>query len=197
MQIKNKYSFYQKVQLVFWLLRTKMLCRKARIIRFPFDIRGRRHIDLGKNLTTGKGCRIEALSCDGSVVIHFGSNVHINDYVHICAMQNVSIGNNVLMASHIYISDNSHGNYKGTTTDSSPETPPTLREYIISDVVIEDNVWLGEHVVVLPGVTIGHGSIIGANSVVSKNIPPHTIAVGQPATPTKKYNNETKQWEKI
>jgi lipopolysaccharide O-acetyltransferase len=63
-------------------------------------------------------------------------------------------------------------------------------------VAIEDNVWLGEFVSVLPGVTIGKGSIVGANSVVSKNLPPYVIAVGTPAKPIKKFNFETNKWEK-
>lgn len=197
MQIKNRYSFCKKVLMVVWLVRTKMICRKARIIRFPFDLRNGRYINLGEGLTTGVGCRLEAYSPDGLKMLHFGNNVQINDYVHICAMQSVTIGNNVLMASHIYISDNSHGGYKGTANDSSPDTPPSQREYLTAEVIIEDNVWLGEHVVVLPGVTIGRGSVIGSNSVVSKSIPAFTVAVGQPAKPIKIYNFETKRWERV
>lgn len=197
MQIKNRYSFCKKVQMVVWLVRAKMICRKARIIRFPFDLRNGRYINLGEGLTTGVGCRLEAYSPDGRKMLHFGKNVQINDYVHICAMQSVTIGNNVLMASHIYISDNSHGGYKGTANDSSPDTPPAKREYAKAAVVIEDNVWIGEHVVVLPGVTIGRGSVIGSNSVVSKIIPPYSIAVGQPAEVIKRYNFETKCWERV
>ncbi|MEG1897534.1 MAG: DapH/DapD/GlmU-related protein, partial [Mucinivorans sp.] len=142
-------------------------------------------------------CRIEAYSIDGTKTLHFGSNVQINDYVHICAMKNVTIGDNVLMAGRIYISDNSHGSYKGDENDTSPEIVPTNRAYPTNDVIIEDNVWLGEGVVVLPGVRIGKGSIIGANSVVSRNIPSNTIALGQPAKPIKKYNFNVKQWERL
>lgn len=197
MQIENKYPFTEKIKLVYWLLRTKCICRKARLMRFPLDIRGRKYIDFGETLTTGKGCRIEAFSSNKHIVMRFGYNVQLNDYVHLCAMQNVTIGNNVLMASHIYISDNSHGSYKGTINDSCPDTPPSQREYLTAEVIIEDNVWLGEHVVVLPGVTIGKGSVIGSNSVVSKSIPPYTIAVGQPAKVIKKYNFNTKKWERV
>ena len=64
-------------------------------------------------------------------------------------------------------------------------------------VVIEDNVWLCEFVSVLPGVTIGKGTIVGANSVVSKSLPPNVIAVGSPAKIVKKYNFTTQKWEKI
>lgn len=197
MQVENKYTFWQKLRLGWWLLRTKLICRKARLIRFPFDLRNAKYIDLGDGLTTGVGCRLEAYSPDGRPTLHFGRNVQINDYVHICAMQSVSIGDNVLMAGSIYISDNSHGSYKGNKDDTSPDIEPIKRSYSSFPVRIDDNVWIGEGVVILPGVTIGIGSIIGANSVVSKNIPDYTIAVGQPAKPIKQYSFTTKHWINI
>lgn len=197
MQIKNNYSFCQKLRLAYWLVRTKLICRRARLIRFPFDLRNAKYIDLGDGLTTGVGCRLEAYSSDGKPTLHFGRNVQINDYVHICAMECVSIGDNVLMAGHVYISDNSHGSYKGDENDCSPDVSPAKRSYPILPVTIEDNVWLGEGVVILPGVIIGRGSVIGANSVVTKSIPEYTIAVGQPAKGIKTYNFDTKKWQRI
>jgi lipopolysaccharide O-acetyltransferase len=197
MQIKNKYSFYQKIQLAYYTIRTKLTCRKARLIRFPIEIRGRKNINLGYNLTTGKDCRLEAFTEESKKILIFGKNVQINDYVHITAMQQVRIGDNVLMASKIYISDCIHGIYSGDQEHSSPDVPPMQRAYICKPVFIEDNVWIGEFVSILPGVTVGKGSIIGANSVVTKNIPPYVIAVGIPAKPVKQYNFETKRWEKV
>lgn len=201
MKIKNNYTFLQKVYLVYCLFRTKIYWRKARLIRFPFEVRGKKLIDFGDQLTTGVGCRIEAFTTtttnNNNNKIVFGKNVQINDYVHLSAMQSIIIGNNVLMASKIYISDNSHGFYKGNEFDSDPEIPPIDRNYFTSKVVIEDNVWIGEGVVILPGVTIGRGSIIGANSVVSKNVPEYSISVGLPAIVIKKFNFDTKKWEKV
>ncbi|QYS86606.1 hypothetical protein JJC03_00550 [Flavobacterium oreochromis] len=107
------------------------------------------------------------------------------------------IGNNVLLASKIYISDCSHGSYAGNTDDSHPDISPNKRQLFAKPVVIEDNVWLGEFVSVLPGVTIGKGTIVGANSVVSKSLPPYVIAVGAPAKPIKKFNFSIKMWERI
>jgi lipopolysaccharide O-acetyltransferase len=196
-QIRNKYNFFQKIQLIYFVIRTKIICRKVRLIRFPIELRGKKYIDFGSNLTTGVGCRLDAFSETKEKTVRFGMNVQINDYVHICAMQQVSIGNNVLMASHIYISDNSHGSYKGNTEDTSPDIAPINRSYYKSPVMIEDNVWIGEGVVVLPGVRIGKSAIIGANAVVTKNIPDYCIAIGNPAKIIKKYNSETKHWEKI
>ena len=185
-------------RLIIDVVRTKFLFNNARIVRFPIDIRGKRFMKVSDGLTTGRYCRIEAYPLDErSVVITFGKNVQINDFVHITAMENVYIGNNVLLASKIYISDCSHGSYDGNEQDSSPNTFPIDRNYKTSPVIILDNVWIGESVSILPGVTIGENAIIGANSVVTKNIPANSIAVGNPARLIKKYNFDTKIWEKI
>jgi lipopolysaccharide O-acetyltransferase len=194
--MKNKYTLFGKIKLICFLLCTKIICPNARIIRFPIELRGKKYINFGKNLTTGVGCRFEVFS-ENKKLLHFGNNVQINDYVHICVLENVSIGDNVLMASHIYISDNSHGKYKGGQDDTSPEIPPIKRGYYKNPVIIGDNVWIGEGVVILPGVRIGTASVIGANSVVTKDIPDYSIAVGNPAKVIKKYNFSTKYWEKV
>lgn len=83
----------------------------ARLIRRPFVVRGDDYIDFSQRLTTGAGCRLEAFAVNDvrHKRIVFGNNVQINDYVYISAIEKVEIGDNVLMASHVYISDNSHG----------------------------------------------------------------------------------------
>ena len=192
------YGFFGLIKLSIQKIRTIIFFSGSRLIRFPIIIRGKKHIDFGSKLTIGVGCRFEAYNNQKSKKsLIFGKNIQLNDYVHITAMNNVVIGDNVLMASKIYISDCSHGFYTGEEMDSSPEQHPIDRIYNISEVIIEDNVWLGEFVSVLPGVTIGKGAIIGSNSVVTKDIPANTIAVGSPAKVIKKYNFETKKWEKI
>ncbi|CAD7811224.1 Putative acetyltransferase [Chryseobacterium aquaeductus] len=180
---------------------TKIFYRKSRIIRLPFDIRNKNCIDLGENLTTGNSCRIEAypvnIADQNKKILIFGKNIQINDYVHISAGLKVSIGDNVLIASKVFISDISHGSYSGDELDSSPKSIPQERLLYAKEIKIEENVWIGEFVSVLPGVTIGKGSIIGSNSVVSRDIPPNVIAVGTPAKPIKKYNFISEKWEKI
>jgi lipopolysaccharide O-acetyltransferase len=195
---KNSYTICGIFLLFLSWIRTKLFYHPARIIRFPFDIRGKKYIRWGTGFTTGRGCRIETYPIERKkVVLEIGKNVQINDYVHISAMQQVKIGDNVLMASKIYISDCVHGDYSGGANDSNPDVTPIKRNYVCKSVIIEDNVWIGELVSILPGVTIGKGSVIGANSVVSKNIPKNVIAVGVPAKPIKQYNFETKKWERI
>lgn len=193
----ERYSFWQLIRLSVNVIRTKITFRKARIIRFPFDVRGKKYINISQGFTTGVGCRLEAYPNGDGKVLHIGKNVQINDYVHISAMENVTIGNNVLIASKIFISDLNHGSYGTEGIHDSPDTPPNERKLYSRPVIIEDNVWLGEFVSVLSGVTIGKGTIVGANSVVSKDLPEFVIAVGSPARPIKKYNFETERWEKV
>ena len=193
-----RYSVIEIIRMSFFLIRTKLLFKDARLIRFPFDIRGRKYIKVMQGFTTGRGCRIEAYPHDSkSIVIKIGENFQMNDYVHITGVSSVEIGNNVLLASKVYISDSSHGSYQGDENDSHPDSIPKDRPLFCKKILIKDNVWLGEHVSVLPGVTIGRGSIIGANSVVAKDIPEHCIAVGCPAHVIKRYSFDLNRWERI
>ena len=194
----KKYGLIGTARLMLSLVYTKLFFRNARLIRLPFDIRNKRHIKIGDHFTTGFGCRIEAfpLNDERRLCLTIGKNVEINDYVHIAAVKSVTIGDNVLMASKIYISDCLHGSYSGDENDDNPKTPPNERRLSAKAVVIKDNVWLGEFVTVLPGVTIGKGTIVGSNSVVSKSLPDYVIAVGIPAKPVKIFNFNSQRWEK-
>lgn len=196
MNILNQYSLSGIIFLIYCKIRTFFIFKNARIIRLPIDIRGKKFIKVEKGFTTGLGCRIEAYPDKNNPVLFFGKNFQMNDYVHITAKEKVYIGNNVLLASKIYISDCSHGSYAGNEYDSNPELAPNDRKLFSKPVYIEDNVWIGEFVSILPGVTIGKGTIVGANSVVSKSLPENVIAVGIPARPIKKFNFETRRWEK-
>lgn len=178
-------------------LYTLLFISKGRLIRLPIDLRGKSGINFGSNLTTGKYCRLETV-VDGKVLgkkLVFGSNVILNDSVHIAASSSVVISDNVLIASKVFIADHNHGSYSGA--GSSPLSHPNDREIVAKPVIIAEDVWIGEFVAVLPGVTIGKGSIVGAMSVVSKDIPPYSIAVGSPAKVIKQYNFTTEKWERV
>lgn len=176
---------------------TIIFFKNSRLIRLPIDLRGRPGINLGKQLTTGYHCRFESFSNDNTITLSFGNNVQINDFVHINAVKHVSIGDNTLIASKVFITDLAHGSYLGDENDSVPDSIVKDRPLSFKPVNIGNNVWIGEFVSVLPGVSIGDNAIIGSNSVVTKSIPPNCIAVGNPAKVIKKYNNSTKRWEKI
>ena len=68
---------------------------------------------------------------------------------------------------------------------------------VAQPTIIEDGVFLGDHVVVLKGVTIGRGSVIGANSVVTRDVPPLTIAAGMPARAIRTWNHTAARWDPV
>lgn len=112
----------------------------------------------------------------GNIMI--GNGVTLGEYSHITSLSSIYIGNNVLFGRRVTVTDNSHG----SSTYEDMKKPPLQREICSkAGVVIEDNVWIGDNVVVLPGVHIGKGTIIGANAVVVKDIPSYCVAVGNPA----------------
>ncbi|CAH5655338.1 DapH/DapD/GlmU-related protein [Enterobacter cloacae] len=193
MSLLSHYGFLGCLRLAIDKFMTFFTIRNARIIRHPFDIRGKDKILIGKGFTTGRYCRLEAYGDKKSPTLIIGLDCQINDSVHIAAGQCVMIGDNVLIASRVFITDLNHGNYAGDK-QSHPDSICRNRELSTIPVHIESNVWLGEGVVVLPGVRIGQSSIIGANSVVTKNIPEHSIAVGNPAKVIKRFDFTKNEW---
>ncbi|MBE5887928.1 MAG: acetyltransferase [Lachnospiraceae bacterium] len=189
------YGLYETILNVKNLIVTKVFYPKARLVRFPSYIRNKKHIIFGEGFTCGYRCRLESVQTapDKYGKIVFGKNVKIGDSVHIACASNVTIGDDVLMASHIFITDLDHGRYVGEH-QTSPEVAPDDREICTADVKIGNRVWIGENVVVLKGVTIGDGCVIGSASVVTKSIPNGCIVVGSPAKVIKKYDEERQEW---
>ncbi len=120
--------------------------------------------------------------------LSIGSNTYIGRYSIILAYDNVQIGKDCLIAPYCHITDTSH-NFDDVNQ------PIRLQQLKAEKVIIEDDVWLGAGVSVLPGVTIGRGSVIGARAVVSKDIPAYSIAVGVPAKVLKKRSNNPERLE--
>lgn len=188
--MKNGYGLGEIFKNVISLVYTRMFYKGARLIRRPIYVRGKKYLVYGKGFTTGYGCRLEMFDTGISDLkkLLIGKNCKIGDYVHIAAGERVTIGDNCLMASNIFISDVSHGDYSGIDEFSAPNIPPDKRPLNVNPVSIGENVWIGENVCILPGVNIGNGSIIGANSVVNRNIPKDSIAVGSPVSIVRKYD---------
>lgn len=107
------------------------------------------------------------------------NNVSITDRCIISAANRIEIGNGCLLGRDTFITDNSHG--KNITLEELDISPHERDIYSKGTVIIGDNVWTGKNVCIMPNVKIGSGAIIGANSVVTHNIPPYSVAVGSPA----------------
>ncbi len=196
MRRKNHYSISEFLNNAYSLVLTKIFFRQCRLVRYPVVIRGRKSLSGCKNLTTGKNCRFDL---DGDKkTLKIGNNCEFGDNTHIVALKKVVIGNNVLIASKVFISDCSHGCYSNryNVSQDLPETSPNDRKLVYEEVCIGDNVWIGENAVILLGTHIGGGCIIGANSVVTRDIPDNSMVIGHNQI-IKKFNLEKHVWEKI
>ena len=132
---------------------------------------GRHLAHVGRNLTMMSGAKIFEPS---SVTI--GDDVGINIGVIIDPMEGgrIEIGNSIGIGPYCVLRSADHG-------FSDPNVTFRKQPHVGGTIVIEDDVWLGSHVVVTRNVRIGRGSVIGAHSVVTKDIPPYSIAMGVPA----------------
>lgn len=195
--MKQEYSFYETILNIKNFILTKLFWKNARLIRYPFFMRGKNFLEYGEDLTFGYYCRIEAFKLQNETIkkIIIGNNCKFGDRVHISSCREIKIGDNCLFASNILVTDNEHGAYSEHDQDS-PTTPPDLRPIISKSVKIDENCWIGENVVILPGTIIGKGSVIGANSVVKGEFPEFSMIVGSPARVVKHYSFSTQRWEK-
>lgn len=160
---------------------------------------------IGDDVSLGPGCLLSATrkypgkfmqgSPDVKVqefepVIKIGNRVSATGYLTIGAVQSVEICDDVLLASHIFVGDNQHGH-------SVVELPfKYQRLEKISPVKIGAGCWIGEQVVIMPGVSIGKMSIVGANSVVTESVPPRSIVVGSPARIVRHWDSDAAAWRK-
>jgi len=140
---------------------------------------GGKFIRVGDRVKIGRYAVLTAWANDTykpEIVIDNGA--HIGDFIHISAINKIIVGENCLTGRFVTISDNSHGEIDFGELSTAP-----LKRKLISKgpVIIGKNVWIGDKVTILANVTIGDGAIIGANSVVTKDIPPYTVAAGIPA----------------
>lgn len=143
---------------------------------------GGKYISIGDKCCIGKNAVLTAWDKHGADIfvplITIGNNVSIGDDSHITAINRIEIGNNVLIGNKITITDNAHGKSNSDSLLLSPILRPL---YSDGPVIIENNVWIGDKVTILPNVHIGENAIIGANAVVTKDIPANCVAGGIPA----------------
>jgi acetyltransferase-like isoleucine patch superfamily enzyme len=117
------------------------------------------------------------LNIQHPVVIKHPENVEIGGggtiaaFLHIWGGGGVKIGDRVMIGSHVAIASETH----------DPEAHPMNETFVRAPIRIEDDVWIGTHSVILPGVVIGNGAVIGAGAIVTRDVPPLTVVAGVPA----------------
>lgn len=154
------------------------LVGKGISIEYPVSkIHGRSYISIGDYSVIGKRAVITAWNKNKVPTLSIGNNVAIGDDCHITASNSIIIGDGTLIGNKVTITDNNHGSF----TKEELLIHPADRQVISKgEVVIGNNVWLGDKVSILSGVHIGDGCIIGANAVVTHDINPYCVVVGNP-----------------
>ncbi|AEF99619.1 DapH/DapD/GlmU-related protein [Methylomonas methanica] len=191
------YGCWGLFRLLLDYLHTKLLFPNARMVRRPTYLRGKFNIRWGKRLTTGVGVRLDVFCNDNEQRLVFGDDVQLNDYVHIGVVERIEIGNDVLIASKVFITDHNHGSYSDLVAGSEPYVSPVHRPLVSKPVYIGDRVWIGEQVCILPGVNIGEGAIVGAGSIVTRDVPANSIVAGNPARILRVFNAESGVWQRV
>lgn len=144
-------------------------------------------IEIGDNVRIGNDARLSLYGNDASLIIH--DNVYAGSNISIITASPVEIESGVLLASYISIMGHNYG--------MNPESEFSYggQPLIPQDVHIKQGAWIGERVCILPGVTIGKKAIVGAGSVVTKNVPDYAIVAGNPAKILKEYDFIEHEWK--
>jgi acetyltransferase-like isoleucine patch superfamily enzyme len=115
------------------------------------------------------------ITAPGEARVRIGSGSFLNIAVMVAAVELVEIGNHCMFANGCFVTDGSH-------RFDDPDKPVPWQGFDTKGPTrVGDNVWCGAHVVITSGVTVGERCVIGANSVVTRDLPPNTIAAGSPA----------------
>ncbi len=182
----------------FWWLVTQTLYRRhfaqlgsRSIMRAPLILLGRGRISLGNRCMIREGARIELVTqYEGRTFepeLIIGENTSFEQGCHITCAQRIEIGTGVAITERVGIFDILHG-YE---TIGIPIRQQPLRT---APVKIGDNTLVGMGAVIQPGVTIGRHCVIGANSVVTREIPDYSVAVGAPARVIRRYDSVQRRW---
>ena len=146
------------------------------VLQPPIRLRGEQRIAVGSHVFVGSGSWLQVVASESEdVALSIGNGTSIAGNCVLSAASSVRLGSKVLIARGVYISDHIHA-YEDISR-------AVLEQGIarVEPVEIGDGAWLGENVVVCPGVRIGVGAVIGANAVVVDDIPDYAVAVGVPA----------------
>jgi len=142
-------------------------------VSMPIQVHGAKRITIGAGVYFGPGCWLLTHEPAGRLTV--GEGTSIAGYCVLSAALEIEIGRKVLFARNVYVADHRHG--------FEQRDVPVLDQHLtdLRPVRVEDGAWLGQNVVILPGVTVGRGAIVGANSVVREDVPPRCVAAGAPA----------------
>ena len=170
---RYKGGWFQKIITLYKIHRNKIKVGQRCVIKINVEIKltDNSYLELGDDVVIQEYTFIQLTKPHPKVII--GNDVVIGRYNIISSKNLIKIGNYCRFGSFVQILDNGHGFEKETLIKD--------QDAIIRETIIGDDVWVGVGAKIIMGVTIGNGAVIGANSVVTKDIPSYAIAVGVPA----------------
>ncbi|HEY8647058.1 MAG TPA: acyltransferase [Gaiellaceae bacterium] len=149
------------------------------VVQLPVRLSGESHVSIGTDVFIGAGSWIQVIAGQSppgvEPEITIGDGTSIAGFCVLSAVRSIRIGRKVLMARNVYIADHVHA----FSDPAAAVLDQGVRD--VRPVTIGDGAWLGQNVFVAPGVSIGRGAVVGANSVVLSDVPDHSVAVGVPA----------------
>lgn len=163
-----------------WLRNALRSVGRGTILYPGITLRGGRHISIGEMSAVGSHVILTAWQLIDGIEpkLTIGNGCDIGQYTHISCANRIAIGHGVLLGRWVTIVDNAHGRLCQEQKDMSPVARPIESK---GGITIGDNVWIGDKATVLPGVSIGKGAIVAANSTVTKSVPAYTVVAGCPA----------------
>lgn len=166
----------------FWIMNEFKKCDG--FVQRGLFLRGAKFIVIGKETRIDRNNILTAWPLTQKVPeLVIGEHCDIGQFNHITCVNRVYIGNGVLTGRWVTITDNSHGN---SSFESLCQRPSLRKVESKGEIIIGDNVWIGDKCTILPNVHIGDGVIVAANSVVTKDVPPYCVVGGNPAKILKK-----------
>lgn len=175
-------------------------------INYPRSIRNPKRIFIGDGVHLGPNCTLKSITGTGSLMtrddgrhieqrfdsrIVIGNRVSATAGLHIAAHEQITIEDDVMLASNVFMSDALHGYER---IDLPYKYQGMVR---VAPIVIKRGSWIGQNVVIMPGVSVGEMAIVGANSVVTRDVPDRSIAVGSPARVIRRWDESAGGWVSV
>lgn len=149
---------------------------KNTIIKFPFKLWNKSELKIGENTFIAENSFFAITKLkNNSEIVSIGSNVCIGSNFFIAAIDKIIIEDNVLISDRVFLSDHCHG----FEDINVPIISQPLKEK--GKVILRNGCFIGINSVIMPGVSIGKNSVVGASSVVTKSVPDYTVVAGNPA----------------
>ena len=166
---------------------------KNSIVKHPYRIWNKKNIEIGKDVFIAENSFFAVstnfLKQKFNPKVKIGNNVRIGSNFILGCINSVIIEDNVILADRVFISDHVH--------DYENVKIPIIAQNLKSKdgILIKSGSFLGVNSVIMPGVTIGKNSVVGASAVVTKSVPDYTVAAGIPAKIIKRYDFKNKKWK--